>query len=313
VALMPPACVSVVMPVFNAGPFLDEAIRSILGQTLTELEFVIADDGSTDGSRERVERWARTDSRIRLLDSAGHRGLAGTSNAVACAARCDLIARMDADDVSHPTRLARQVAVLNRAPDIALVGTLAEGIDAAGRRVRSRDRWRLLRSSIFVPFPHGSVMFRRSAFDAIGGYAEAAAGVEDQDFCYRMRGAGRVVTLPEALYQYRYHQLNATLGRDGPGHLDRGSIWGRQTNRHFARGAVRLWSGERPRALAGLVRDRAAGRWATLPMLAWAAWGSVSPRSLRWCLRSVIVARDRLSGLSIKDGGVYEWRFARLS
>lgn len=149
--------VSFVMPVHNALPFLDESVGSILNQTFADFEFVILDDGSTDGSTEALREWARSDARIRLYESARNLGPAGSSNFVVARARAPLVARMDADDVSHPDRLRRQWEVLERRPDVALVGTLYEGIDARGRRVRPRDRWRLARPTINPPFPHGSV------------------------------------------------------------------------------------------------------------------------------------------------------------
>ncbi len=133
------------MPVHNAQPFLDESVGSILNQTFADFEFVILDDGSTDGSTEALREWAQRDARIRLYESARNLGPAGSSNFVVERARAPLVARMDADDVSHPDRLRRQWEVLERRPDVALVGTLYEGIDARGRRVRPRDRWRLAR------------------------------------------------------------------------------------------------------------------------------------------------------------------------
>jgi glycosyltransferase involved in cell wall biosynthesis len=90
------------MPVYNALPHLDQAIESILKQTLSEFEFVILDDASTDGSRERLEHWAELDSRIRLLEGDENLGPVGSSNFVARAARAPFVARMDADDISYP-------------------------------------------------------------------------------------------------------------------------------------------------------------------------------------------------------------------
>src|SRR5437764_6248747 len=93
---------SVVMPVHNALPHLDEAVQSILGQTYTKFEFVIYDDGSTDGSTERLRYWAEQDGRIRLTVGKRNLGPVGSSNFVVGKASGDLIARMDADDISHP-------------------------------------------------------------------------------------------------------------------------------------------------------------------------------------------------------------------
>ena len=105
--------ISVVMPVHNALPHLDAAVRSILDQTHANFEFVIFDDASTDGSAERLREWAARDSRIRLLEGQENLGPVGSSSLVVEQAKAPLIARMDADDVCDPDRLRRQVQVLS--------------------------------------------------------------------------------------------------------------------------------------------------------------------------------------------------------
>src|SRR5215217_1749315 len=109
--------ISVVMPVHNALPFLQQALQSILQQTFTDFEFVIFDDASTDGSVEVVREWSQRDGRIQLYESAERLGLSGSSNAVVSKARAPVIARMDADDIAHPDRLRRQWDVMERRPD----------------------------------------------------------------------------------------------------------------------------------------------------------------------------------------------------
>jgi glycosyltransferase involved in cell wall biosynthesis len=193
------------MPARNVEPFVDAAVESILGQTYADFEFVAVDDASTDGTAARLEAWAARDARLRVVRSSRPLGLVGSSNAAVRASGAPLVARMDADDISHPDRLRRQMALLARRPDVVLVGTLFEGIDAAGRRVRSRDRWRLLRRSPFAPFPHGSILFRREAFDAAGGYLEGSEYWEDLNLYRRLAEHGHVLVIPEALYQYRFH------------------------------------------------------------------------------------------------------------
>src|SRR6267143_1053023 len=194
--LMANPSISVVMPVYNAFPFIDESINSILAQTLSDFEFVILDDASTDGSDELLREWSLRDKRIHLHKSRQRLGLSAGSNVVVARARAPLVARMDADDIAHPDRLMRQWNIMRDRPDVAVIGTLCNGIDASGREVRPRDRWRLVRHSAFIPFPHGSAMFRRAVFDQVGGYNEASAGGEDQDLFSRMAVHGRVLTLP---------------------------------------------------------------------------------------------------------------------
>jgi glycosyltransferase involved in cell wall biosynthesis len=127
--------ISVVMPVYNAGRFLDPAIGSIVSQTFADFEFVIVDDRSTDGSVEHLRQWVRQDDRIRLFENEERQGHSRTSNHGVSLARAKYVARMDADDISHPERLAGEWQVMSRSADVVLVGTLADGIDADGRRV----------------------------------------------------------------------------------------------------------------------------------------------------------------------------------
>src|SRR2546421_2516750 len=116
--------VSVVMPVHNARRFIDQAIRSVLSQTFTDFEFIILDDNSTDGSGEVARAWARQDDRIRLFENQDRLGHSATSNLAVSLARSKYVARMDADDISHPERLSRESQILSQSADILLVGTL---------------------------------------------------------------------------------------------------------------------------------------------------------------------------------------------
>jgi glycosyltransferase involved in cell wall biosynthesis len=305
----PPPSISVVMPVHNARPFLDESIRSILEQTLRDFEFVIVDDASTDGSVELLRAWAARDGRIRLHESCQRLGLSGSSNAVVLNARAPIVARMDADDVAHPDRLRRQWSVLQGRPDVAVVGTLCDGIDASGRVVRPRDRWRLVRHSVYIPFPHGSAMFRRDVFDQIGGYDEESAGGEDQALFSRMAARGRVVTLPDTLYSYRYHSSNATLFLGT--HAVSGSHFqnGNALATFYRLGAMRLWAGDPPMLLQPILASRSL-TWnpQTLMILLSAIWGHVNPPTLRAFLRLSIRVRDLLASVRVKDGRPCEWR-----
>jgi len=301
--------ISVVMPVYNALPFLNLSISSILGQTFSDFEFVILDDASTDGSTELLQDWARRDARIQLYESDEQLGLARSSNAVVAKARAPIVARMDADDIAHPDRLRLQFEILNGAPDVVVVGTLCNGIDATGKVVRPRDRWRLLRSSLQIPFPHGSTMFRRQVFDEVGGYNESMTGAEDQDLFRKMATRGRVVTLADVLYSYRYHLSNATL-LNGTTAVREGTQPPDNTLAAlYMMGAMRLWAGQPPQLLEPMLQKKSL-KWTpkTLMFLASALWGHFSAPSLRVFLRSFIRARDLCASLLVKDGRPYEWR-----
>ena len=323
---------SVVMPVRNAAPYLDESIASILNQTFTDFEFVILDDASTDASAAIVRRWAARDNRIRLVQSPTPLGAAGSADRVVREARAPICARMDADDISDPRRLKAELDVLEAQPQVSLVGTLWEGIDPTGRGVRPRDRWRLMRGSVFAPFPHGSIMFRRDWFLGLGGYRAACEYWEDFDFYLRMEARGPIMVISDALYRYRFHAAAVTSARDRKhlaavdlmyrcadeataGHdytplLDEGShVNGRVDPRALrSYGSPRLWAGEKP-AILGQLRGLILRRptVGSLHAIVLAVWGQISPRSLRALLVSFIRARDRVAGRHIPNGAVVRW------
>jgi glycosyltransferase involved in cell wall biosynthesis len=329
--------ISVVMPVHNGLPYLNESIQSILNQTLEDFEFVILNDGSTDETGAALRDWQRKDRRIRVFESARNLGLAGSSNYVVEKARSPLIARMDADDVTHPERLKRQWEILEEHASVQLVGTLWEGIDARSRRIRPRDRWRLVRRSTFAPFPHGSVMFRRQAFDRIGGYREVCDFWEDLDLYLRMAATGQIAVIPDVLYQYRFH-LNGSrtafqteqmenavglmrrcvseyrAGRDYNALLLEREENGASQKLHPAVftsiGSARLWAGHSPAVLNSLWRRGAlACDRATALALVWAVWGALSPSSLRLLIRSLTRASDAIASRRLGNRRLHEWRF----
>jgi glycosyltransferase involved in cell wall biosynthesis len=330
----PMPAVSVVMPVYNAAPFLRDSIRSILDQTFRDFELVVLENGSTDESREILRRYAGEDPRIRLFEESRPLGIVDGSNSAVERSTAPVVARMDADDVCHPERLERQLDVMRRGPDVVAVGTLSDGIDRDGRGVRPRDRWRLIRCAQ-VPFPHGSSMFRRDAFERIGGYQDGARISRDVDLFLRLADQGRILVLPEALYSYRYNVTSMSLSYS-PEEVTRSidlllrSLATRRagrTHEHLTElrpgqplqpesiagglhllGALRLWAGESPGVLRDLLGTGFRFNRTWLTTLVWAAWGEVSPGTLRLCLRCVVRAKDALAGLRIKDGRAYEWR-----
>jgi len=298
--------ISVVMPVHNAGRFLEPAIRSIVSQTFSDFEFVIVDDGSTDESAAISREWATRDNRIRLFENKERRGHSATSNFAVSLTRAEFVARMDADDISHPERLAGEWQVMAQFADAVLVGTLADGIDAEGLPVRARDRYRIVRRSYFAPFPHGSILFRKAVFNAVSGYAGSAERVGDQDLYHRMAKHGRIMTLPDVLYHYRYHAENTTLRR-APAAIGNGN-GAHATDSLYEEGVMRLWAGQSPKILEEFrTADRSANSKSVRTAML-ARWGNASPASLRAFIRSAVWIRDRFAGLWIKNGTAYDWR-----
>lgn len=220
--------VSVVMPVYNAGRFLREAIDSILRQDFADFEFVIVDDGSEDGSREVVRSY--TDRRIRLIVNPANLGVVRSLNAGIEAARGTLVARMDADDVCAPDRLGRQVAFLREHEDVLVVGTFIENIDGQGRSF-GRTSFPVTDSALRVrlrhgcPLAHPTVMMRRPAVVSAGLYREPMRHAEDYDLWLRMAERGKLANLPFIGLKYRTHQGCVTVTENYPARLHSLAAW----------------------------------------------------------------------------------------
>lgn len=201
--------ISVAMSVYDNAPFLREAIDSILGQTFGDFEFLIVNDGSSDGSAQIIDTYAAVDRRVRAIHQA-NRGLVASLNRLIDEARAPLIARMDGDDVSLPERFARQVAFLEQHANHGVVGTGAPTIDEAGRRLpHDKDHPTshagvIARLSEGPPLCHPSVMMRRDLVRAAGGYRAAFRHCEDYDLWLRLAEVTRLCSLPDHLLLYRY-------------------------------------------------------------------------------------------------------------
>lgn len=205
----PPPRLSVVMPVRNGGGYLDAALASIRRQTFADIEIVVVDDRSTDGTASLLARHAAEDGRVRVLSATGA-GIVDALNQGLAEARADLVGRMDADDVSEPDRLARQVAEMDARPDLVLLGTGAVVIDARDQVGKvlavETDPARLVeRLRLENPFLHPTVVMRRNAVAVAGGYRRQFALAEDYDLWTRLTRQGSVANLPDALHRLRRH------------------------------------------------------------------------------------------------------------
>lgn len=199
--------ISIVMAVRNGEPYLSSAIESILSQTLRDFEFIIIDDGSTDGSLAIANSFA--DPRINLITQTNH-GLSYSLNQGIIASQCAYIARMDADDISLPERLERQLSFLQRNPEYCMVGTNAcitsvEGEKLYMTKLPTLDQdIRLWLTEFHSPFYHGSIMFKRDAILKCNLYDEhVVQHIEDILLWQRMARVGLLANLAETLYLYR--------------------------------------------------------------------------------------------------------------
>lgn len=196
---------SVVMAVHNDAPFLDDAIQSILTQDLGVFEFVIIDDGSTDGSRDIVEGYRLQDTRIRVITQENI-GLTASLRKGVAESTGDLIARMDGDDISLPNRLSRLTSYLNSDPACALVGGNCELIDTNGerigdRRINPHDAHAAIKTRVI--YQHGDVIFRRKAYDAVGGYRPGFRYAQDLDLWLRISEKYRIAKIADVTYRLR--------------------------------------------------------------------------------------------------------------
>jgi glycosyltransferase involved in cell wall biosynthesis len=202
--------VSVVMPVFNGEPFLRESVDSILNQTYRNFEFVIINDGSTDGSTALLARFAQADSRVRVFWQR-NQGYVVALNRGCALARGKYMVRLDADDVAIPDRLERQMDFLERHPEVAVVGGAVEGIDGAGTKL-FLDRPPLedgkIRDGLHAmtfPLCHPAVAIRKKAFDDAGGYRTQFEPAEDYDLWLRIIEAWQVANVPGVVVRKRIH------------------------------------------------------------------------------------------------------------
>jgi glycosyltransferase involved in cell wall biosynthesis len=211
--------ISVVMSVFNGDKYLRDAVDSILTQKFSDFEFIIVDDGSTDGSPQILQDYARKDSRIKLL-SGPNKGLTRSLNQGLAEARGQFIARMDSDDISLPQRIEKQVEYLRDHPQTVLVGSSVEFIDPDGYPINTKPGMLLTHEQIDAdllkkgwPVVHPAVMIRRDALTKIGGYSEKYVTNQDHDLFLRLAEIGQLANLPEVLLKYRQHFASVSLSK----------------------------------------------------------------------------------------------------
>jgi len=215
-----PPTVSVLLPVYNAERYLREAIDSVLAQTFGDFELIAIDDGSSDRSPAILREYAARDPRVRVIARANG-GIAAALNDGLAVAAGSLVARMDADDISLPQRLALQVEYLRAHPECVLLGSRALLVDpydtplyessnptdhdAIEQLLLHGDGWAVI---------HPTAMMRTAAVRAAGGYRSQYVPIEDLDLFLRMlEQGGRAANLPAVLLRYRQHATSANHTR----------------------------------------------------------------------------------------------------
>lgn len=231
--------VSVVMGVYNGTGKLAATIESILQQTFSDLELIIVDDGSTDGSSQLLETYAADDRRITVLKQQN----AGLTAALirGCDQACgEFIARQDVGDRSLPRRLEKQIDYLDRHPEVVAVGAGCRRIGPAGEflgeiiRDQSPEQITATLHGSGEGISHTVATYRSEAYRAVGGYRQQFRFAQDTDLWYRMTRLGKLAELPEVLFEWgvdidgisstshdRQHRL-AVCARESYECLDRG-------------------------------------------------------------------------------------------
>ena len=201
--------VSVILPVRDGAAYLALAAESILRQDWEDLELLAIDDGSRDDTPTILTKLAKADHRMRVIAGPAQ-GLVAALNRGLATARGRYVARMDADDVAHRNRISQQVALLEARPEVAVVGSAWRVVDPAGKLRRvvhppldsASIRHALLSRN---PMGHPTIMFRREAVAAIGGYRSTFRLAEDFDLWLRISERHDLFNLAEPLLDYREH------------------------------------------------------------------------------------------------------------
>jgi len=200
--------ISVIMGVYNGSNYLKESIESIKNQTFKNWELIICDDASTDNSREIIKTYCKNDPRIKLIYNYKNLGLAASLNRCLKYAQGEYIARQDADDISLPTRLEKQLNFLETNKSYDLVGTNAYLINSNseiwGKILMKQEPSNkdLIKTT---PYIHASIMATKNLFKKLGGYNENAVRVEDYDLWFRMHSIGsKGFNLQEPLIKVRW-------------------------------------------------------------------------------------------------------------
>ncbi len=236
---LPPA-LSVVMPAYNVERYIGRAIESILNQTFDDLELVVGDDCSTDSTWEIINYYVGLDPRVRAFRNERNIGAAATINRAVAEARADMIAGMDADDISVPHRMERQIKLLRSNPEIAVVGAFVshvnendEVLSLSQTGPTSIEHFESLRARGEPTMVFGGTsMYEKSRFDAVGGFDSSLRAAADIEFCERMAELGPVVAITEPLLLYRVYATSNVMLRFREG---------RRTHRFLeARRAARL-------------------------------------------------------------------------
>jgi len=209
--------VSILMPVYNAEAYLSETLETIQSQTYQNWELFAIDDWSTDKSHDILLDFAKKDKRIKVYRNGKHRGVAGAANLALSMIKSNYVARMDADDLMHPERIAKQLKFLKENPDVVIVGSQCVLIDQNGQKIgekkfptKNNDIVKMIFRSI--PIQQPSMMINRSLLpkDFIA-YDQNKNTAEEVELLFKLFKYGKAANLADFLHFYRLHGKNTSL------------------------------------------------------------------------------------------------------
>lgn len=195
------------MSVYNGARFLRQSIESLLNQSFHDFELIILNDASTDESDDIIRSYQ--DARIKLFHNEKNLGLTQSLNKGFALSRGEYIARQDADDISLPNRIARQVEFLDRHLEVGMAGTAYQMIDERNERLHDiyppTDSKKIKQQLLLIcnPFAHGSVMIRRACLERVGVYRSDLPCSQDYELWLRFIEKFAMANLPDILYQWR--------------------------------------------------------------------------------------------------------------
>lgn len=206
--------IDVLITVFNGERFIGQTIQSVLDQTFANWRLIIVDDQSTDQTAHIIADFAAKDSRIKLVKG-NHQGIAAAANRGLQEVCAPFVARLDADDIAIPDRLATQLKFLRQNPTVVATGSDVQLIDTDNKALRRRhmpERPENIREKLKTRncIIHPSSMVRTSALQQIGGYREKFRNSEDYDLWLRLSEIGDLTNLPQCLTLYRRHPTQIT-------------------------------------------------------------------------------------------------------
>lgn len=228
--------VTVITAAYNAASFIRESIESILHQTFTQFEYIIIDNASIDQTWAVIQSFRGKDPRIVAIRNETNLGIAGNRNKALTFAKGEFIVWQDADDISLPTRIERQLRYMRERPDVGIVGGFLQVFNKHGdqgiRRYFEHDHDLRKRIFMYSPVAQPAAMIRRECFSRVGVYDTKLGPADDIEMSFRIGSKYKFANLQEIVLRYRVHTNSATF--TSLKNMELGTITARKKYSHSA-------------------------------------------------------------------------------